>query len=364
MTPRVAITGTGVVCPEVWGGSARLSGWLGQRRPVSPGARVEAGVLAGLLEGTDPRRWSRISQLTVAAARLALADADLAGGEGLGLVVGTELGDLRATMDFADGYLTGGPAGLSALLFPNTVMNTMASAATIAVGARARSLTLNAPGVAGHLAVVHAAAAVAAGRVEAALAGGVDEADAFVAETLAGLGAPGPRGEGAAFLVLEQAERARARGARVLGELRGWAAGALPARPGGIGRATRSRAVPRALGAAGLDPVAVGWIYGPAGGDDALDRWQERVLEEALGARRPAAALARALGQQAALGPLAVAAAAWTAGAGRLPRIEAGDHGLRLTPVPVAGGPGLVHGLARGGGEAALVVAGSGEDRA
>jgi hypothetical protein len=84
--------------------------------------------------------------MAVAAARRALADAGRDGDDGLGMVVGSELGDLASTITFVDGYLRRGPQGLSALLFPNTVMNTMA-ATTIAV-TRA-PLTLNAPNVAG-----------------------------------------------------------------------------------------------------------------------------------------------------------------------------------------------------------------------
>src|SRR4029077_9658408 len=88
--------------------------------------------LTALVEGGEARRLSRVCQLTLAAARLALGESgldparDLAGG--LGLVVGTELGDYTSTIAFADGFLARGPAGLSPLLFPNTVMNTMAGA--------------------------------------------------------------------------------------------------------------------------------------------------------------------------------------------------------------------------------------------
>src|SRR5205085_739772 len=73
---------------------------------------------------------------------------------------------------------------LSPLLFPNTVMNTMAAATAIALSARDLSLTLNAPTVAGELAVIRAAGAVAAGRVAVLLAGGVDELDPAVGTVL------------------------------------------------------------------------------------------------------------------------------------------------------------------------------------
>src|SRR6185503_2286933 len=136
-----------------------------------------------------------VCQLTIAAARLAVGESgfdpnrDLSGG--LGLVIGSELGDFTSTIAFADGYLAKGPAGLSALLFPNTVMNTMAATTAIAVASRELSLTINVPTVAGELAVARAAAAVAGGRVDAVLAGGVDEVDPLVAEMLDALGDDG-----------------------------------------------------------------------------------------------------------------------------------------------------------------------------
>jgi len=55
------------------------------------------------------------------------------------------------------------------------------------------------------------------------------------------------------------------------------------------------------------------------------------------------------VGEHAGAGALSVAAAAWTARTGRL----LGPDG---SPQPVPAGPGLVHGLARGGTEVALVV--------
>src|SRR5439155_954432 len=110
-----------------------------------------SSALGGLIDETEARPRSRICQLSVAAARIALADAGLGPGAGLGLVFGAEFGDLRSTIAFVDGYLHRGPGGLSALLFPNTVMNTMAAATAIAVTAAGLSLTLNAPTVAGEV---------------------------------------------------------------------------------------------------------------------------------------------------------------------------------------------------------------------
>jgi 3-oxoacyl-[acyl-carrier-protein] synthase II len=358
MRQRVALTGVGAVTAGFSGGAEVLQAHLADaRRSTGAGPlRVEAGALARLIGADEGRRLSRVCQLTVAAARLALADAALPADAPVGLVLGTELGDFRSTIAFADGYVAGGAAGLSALLFPNTVMNTMAASATIAVRAREMALTLDAPTVAGHLAVGQAAAAVAAGRVPAALAGGVDELVDLVHEQMQGLGDTARWGEGAAFLVLEPLAAARARGARVLGEILSADWRSLPVRPHGVGRTAASRAVAESLARAGLAPSDIGWLYDSANGDALRDAWERHILAAALGSAPPAASLAGVFGQHAGLGPLAVAAAAWTARTASLPDPEAG------APAAVRRGPGLVHGVARGGGHVVLVIgAGGGE---
>src|SRR5438094_884818 len=215
--PGVAITGGGVVSAAVTGDSAALGAFLAA--PAAPaGEALSAGALAAVVDPDDARRLSRVCQFTIAAARLALRESGVDPAAGLGLVVGTELGDLASTHAFADGFLERGPGGLSALLFPNTVMNTMVATTAIAVGAREMALTLNAPTVAGELAVARAAAALASGRVPAMLAGGVDELDPVVERELARLGFGAERrGEGAAFVVLEPRAAADARGARPAG---------------------------------------------------------------------------------------------------------------------------------------------------
>jgi 3-oxoacyl-(acyl-carrier-protein) synthase len=350
----VVITGVGVVNAAFVGASPALGAWLAQPRaaarvPVGgrPAARLPEATLAGLIDPGEARRLSRVCQLTIAAARLAVAESGVDPARGLGLVVGSELGDYTSTIAFADGYLARGAAGLSALLFPNTVMNTMAATTAIAVASRELSLTLNVPTVAGELAVARGAAAVAGGRVDAALAGGVDELDPLVAEMLEALGDRAVRGEGATFLVLEAETAARERGATMLGRIDGAAWRSLPARPWGVGRREASRAIAEARERAG--GRAPGWVYRSASGDAGRDAWESRVLAAALGETLPAVSLAGLLGQHGGAGALGVAAAAWTARSGLLPRADG-------APAARVDGPGLVHALARGGGHVALMV--------
>ncbi|MBI2204592.1 MAG: hypothetical protein HYU41_12150 [Candidatus Rokubacteria bacterium] len=356
MTTDVVITGVGIVNAAFTGASEALGAYLTSPRPAAPsfaagapGIALADEALSRLVDATEARRMSRVSQLAVAAARLALADARIAGDTPLGLVIGTEFGDLRSTKAFADGYLQRGPAGLSALLFPNTVMNTMAAATSIAVRSREASVTVNAPLVAGELAVARAAAAVANGRLPVALAGGVDQLDGDIVRMIGRLGGAGEtHGEGAAFVVLEPRAAAVARGVPILGRIAGWASRVLTARPYGVGRGTTSAAIATALRDADVAAPDVRWIYRSASGDAARDRWEDEVLGDDL-VGRPSATLRRDIGRHSGLGALRVAAAAWTARSGLLPS-DGGD----VVRVPI--GPGLVHGLARGGTHVALVV--------
>jgi len=362
---RVVVTGVGTVSGVCTGGAAAIGPVLESGRSAVGrvtafptdglsshlAAELPPGALAALVEPAEARRLSRVSQMTLAACRLAVRDANLGDLSDAHLIVGTEFGDLRSTEEFAAGYLRRGAGGLSPLAFPNTVMNTMAAASAIALGLHGSSITVNARRVAGELAVGRGAALIASGRATAVLAGGVDELSPLMFALLARLAAISPRGggeegcrpfdedasgpvrgEGATVLVLESLEAAAARGARALGEIRGaaWRSGA------------RAAAIPPALEAAGLAPGDTG----PA-----------------------TTSLAPVAGEHAGLGAFRVAAATWTARAGRLPGIAslrrprpaarevAAGPGVHRVPV----GPGLVHGVCRGGDEVALIVAPMGD---
>ena len=376
--PRVVITGMGTVNASTAGGTEAVAGALARGRsaigPVSAfsvegcpsrlAARIEDGSLTLLIGGDHARRLSRVCQLTVAACELAVRDAGLAGGAGLGIVVGTEHGDFRSSEEFATGFLRRGPIGLSPLIFPNTVMNTMASVAAIVIGAKAPSVTLNQPTVAGDLAIARAAALIRAGRAEAVVAGGVDEICEVVYRRLAEMGALSPMrrdgaegcrpyepahngpvlGEGATFLVLEDLVSARRRGATMLAEVVDAVWGNVPAAPHGArpARADRGSPVRRLLRPHGQPRPHFRRCYGSGNGDPGIDDWERALLARDLDGRVepgliPPVSLAPLFGQHAGLGALRVGAAALDASRGM--------------------GPVLVHGIARGGCRTALVVA-------
>jgi 3-oxoacyl-[acyl-carrier-protein] synthase II len=332
-----------------------------------------------------------VSQLAVIAARMALRDAGLEPGQlaAPGLVLGSYWGDLRSSEAFASGFLARGPLGLSPLVFPSTVMNAMAAHVAIALGVRGPMLTVNDLGAAGDLAVAQGVGLLRARRATAVLAGGVDEICPIVYRELARLGAlstapPGPEGcrpfdrrgngtvlgEGATLLLLETAEAAAARGARVYAELAGAAWGSLPHRarprrePGRGGTAT----VTRALAEAGLPASAIDLAYLTGAGEPRQDACELELVGRSLG-QGPgprATALTPLTGDHAGLGALRVGAAALAVSGGPVPALpdlaEPVATRLALVTAPAVPRPGgaspvaLVHGLGREGTQVALVV--------
>lgn len=367
---RVVITGMGSISAAGCGGSAAVADALARRTPaIAPltafaldgcGSRLAAEVddarLMSLLDPEAVRRLSRICRMAVAACRLAVEDAGVEGGARLGLAVGSEYGDFRSGAEFFNGFLRRGPAGLSPMIFPNTVMNSMAAVVSIAIGAKAPSVTLNQATVAGDLAVARAAALIAGGRADTVVAGGVDEIFHDVYRGLSALGALSPMsgdapegcrpyapdhngpvlGEGATFLVLEEREVARRRGAVIQAEMLGSAWGSIPVAPHTAPPARRDahRTVQRALDQAGVEAASLGRCFGSGNGDPALDDWELELL--AADSIRDPVSLAPLFGQHGGLGALRAAAGALDARKGSA--------------------PALVHGIARGGCRTAMVI--------
>jgi 3-oxoacyl-[acyl-carrier-protein] synthase II len=302
-----------------------------------------------------------------------------------GLVVGTEFGDLQSTEAFASGFLRKGPPGLSPLLFPHTVMNAMAGATSIALGLKGPMLTLNQQGVAGEVAVARAIALIAAGRAQAVIACGVDELFATLYKTLALLQIPSPRdggeeacrpfdrrhngpvlGEAATALLLESPDHARARGAAGLAEVRSVCWGSLPARPNRypLPCQVTPRLIKQALAAGVVSPQEVAVAYLSGCGDPQHDTTELALLAATFETASPLiTSVTHLVGESGGLGALRIAAAAVTASHGLLPRLNYLRQPLRTDvrfatsapPLPVPAVV-LVHGLARGGVQTALVL--------
>ncbi|GID94067.1 ketosynthase chain-length factor [Amorphoplanes digitatis] len=91
-------------------------------------------------------------------------------------------------------------------------------------------------------------------------------------------------GEGGALLVLESAERARARGARVYGEVAGYGATIDP-RPGSGREPGLRKAIELALADAGCAPGDVDVVFADAAADPELDRIEAAAIGDVFGRR-------------------------------------------------------------------------------
>lgn len=347
MRRRAAVTGAGLLTPA--GDALATLAALGRgESALAPPTLLETSPFsvheAGEVRGFDARPYfetpkalkltDRRTRLGVAACAMAVADAGLPRGEGalsdLGVVLGTSGSDLlvedlsralapdpdrRAAVDvpfFAERVLS----GLNPLWLLVVLPNLSSAHVGIQLGARGPNSTVMTDAAAGLSAVGEGASWIRTGEADVLLSGGVDtslQPVAWADFEKAGLFAPdaaGARlglGEGAAVLVLEERERALARGARVLGEVLG-SSTSSPAGDESPGDALR-RAVRGALADAAVEPSSVG-----AAALDTLRPAPERpaleaALREALGGRPPSVLdLAPSLGHSlAASGPTAAA---------------------------------------------------------
>ena len=331
---RIAVTGLGAVTPvgtgkeEVWAnllagrlGFAPVASFDTQAFNVHLGAEVRGFSPAPYVRRLDPARLGRASQLAIAAARLALADAGLgeeAGGPGgplepgepfgvgevaaalAGVAMGTTSGEPREVERFDDRYLAGELDAVGAEFMTLYPCHMIAAHVARELGFAGINTMIPAACAAGNYALAHAVDVLRAGRAELMLAGG---ADAFSRITYAGfarLGAIAPErcqpfdrrrkgmipGEGAAVLVLEPLDTARRRGARIYAEVAGYGLSCdahhmTAAHPEGDGAV---RAMSRALADAGVAPEQVSYISAHGTGTPTNDRLEAIAVGRVFGA--------------------------------------------------------------------------------
>ena len=317
---RVAITGLGPITPVgngvdgLWDGVRRgTSAVTGITRFDAAGfsSRVAAEVDFEPLDFMTPKkahRLDRFSQIALAAALMALADAGLADAVpgGMGIYTGSALGGIAFAEDQHVVFMERGIRAVSPMLALSVFGG--ASSCNIAI-----ELGLHGPSVAnanscasGTIAIGEAARLIRHGRAEAMLAGGVEAPlapltfGAFdIIKVLSGrnddpatASRPFDRdrdgfvmAEGGAMLVLEEWARAERRGARIYAELLGYAttndAHHMTApRPDG---AQAARAMTDALADANLPPQAIDAVNAHASSTVLNDPIECFAIRRALG---------------------------------------------------------------------------------
>jgi 3-oxoacyl-[acyl-carrier-protein] synthase II len=398
MIPRVVVTGIGAVSsagPDADALADAVAAGRSCLRPISdPRYRPSHRTLAGLVAGVPrvlaefpagqpaPDRFVLLA-LAAAAEALRRSGLPLAARARTGAVVGTCSGPAASI-----------EARYAALLAGQTVFD-QAETDTLAYAAAARALA-RAFGLRGFLGTVATACSAGAtaigtgldllrsGLLDAVLAGGTDATSLSTQLGFDGLkatcdGACAPfskpvglcLGEGAAFLVLERLDSARARGAAILAEILGFGASndahhCSAPDPSGQGQAL---AILRALRHAGLTPDRIGYINAHGTGTPANDKAETRAIRKVFG---PLADRIPVSSQKAVFGhTLGAAGALETTGAilcrqrGALPptaRFSEPREGCTLDYVPEPGRPWpdtpawLKENFAFGGHNACLVL--------
>ena len=320
MPGKAVITGSGIVSSlgdaPATVHRALCEGRRGIRASTDDAALAGVGAAAAVAYDLQPhfgarnvRPLDRTARLATAAAGLALSDSGLATPsfprDDVGLVLGTMFGSVRTIADFDRRAITAGPQYVSPLDFANTVINAAAGQVAIWYGLRGLNSTI-AGGHAGAYAIAHAADLVELGAARALVAGGAEELSAAAAAAFSRAGvlchtkgdaAPRPvpfgaqrdgfvLGEGAAFVVVEDADSAAQRGAQVRALILGHATVCS----GAAGRRTAggeevARAISMALDAANVSSEDLDCISASASGSIDGDAAEACGLLDALGAR-------------------------------------------------------------------------------
>ena len=318
--PRVVVTGLGVTTPlggdvaSTWDGM--LAGQSGTRSLTDDGyaslpTRIAATAAvdpATVLDRVQARRLDRCEQFALVAAREAWADAGApeVPPERLGVVVSSGIGGISTTLAAYDTLRERGWQRLSPFTVPMLMPNGSAGWIGIELGARAGVHTTVSACASGAEAIGYAIQMIRTGRADVVLAGGTEAAiiplniAAFAAMRALSTRNDEPElasrpfdkgrdgfvlGEGAGMVVLESAEHAQRRGAR----LHAMAAGAgyssdahhiAQPEPSGTGIVTAIQAV---LADAGLDPDQVVHVNAHATSTPAGDAVEGQAIATALG---------------------------------------------------------------------------------
>jgi 3-oxoacyl-[acyl-carrier-protein] synthase II len=245
------ISGLGVVSPlgigaeAFWGALCSAKTAIAEIRRFDPGPeppRLGAEVATVPARETLPaaivRRMDRLAQMIAVAAVLAVTDAGIAANdteaEDLGVVVGSELGNLTEAAQFLDRVFTKGPSLANPMLFPNLVLNAPASEVAMALLWRGPNLTVSCGEISAEVALECAVDLVRRGRARAVVVAAGEELSEVAFQALKEFRYLSPRrgvrersspfdraangpvaGEGASAVVVETRASAAARGAKI-----------------------------------------------------------------------------------------------------------------------------------------------------
>jgi 3-oxoacyl-[acyl-carrier-protein] synthase II len=318
---RVAITGIGALTPlgldaaSTWraacAGESGI-GWIStfdtDGLPVRIAAEVKGFDATEVVSPKEARKLERNVLLGVAAGREAMRDAGLNGVDParVGIVFGSAIGGVPGILEQHDTLRDRGPERVSPNFLPNVLVDSVSGQLAISLGITGPNYAVVSACATGSHAVGEAAEMIKRGAADAVLAGGTEAC--IVPLILAGFTAM--RGlaaedehpphasrpfdatragfvmaEGAGALLLEDWDRAEARGADVYAEVLGYGASndahhmAQP-EPEATGVASMMRT---ALERAGVDPARVGYINAHGTSTPLGDAAETKAIKDVFG---------------------------------------------------------------------------------
>jgi len=323
MKRRVVVTGIGAVTPIGVGKDALWDALARGVSGIGPITRFDAADyptrFAGEVRQFDPteymdrkdaRRLDRFVQYAWAATRMALEDAKLdparVDGERMGVLIGSGIGGIEVLEQQIRVLAERGPSRVSPFLVPMMIPDMAAGYVSIQTGAKAHNACTVTACASGANAIGDAARIIERGDADIMITGGSEASVTPVA--LAGFSAAralstrndDPQrasrpfdkerdgfvlAEGAGILILESLEHAQARGARIYGEVAGYACTGdayhitQPA-PEGEGA---YRALKLALQDAGVAPDQVDYINAHGTSTEYNDYFETLAIKRALG---------------------------------------------------------------------------------
>lgn len=320
---RVAVTGVGVVTPigigkdRFW--NALLEGRSGVRRiqsfdptpfPTQIAAEVHDFDPLDFMDRKEARRNDRFVQFAIAATRMALEDADFRitpeNRDRVGVVLGSGIGGANTWEEQHRVLLERGPDRVSPFFIPMLISNMAAGMVSIVFGARGPNTSVVTACATGGHCIGDAFKIIQRGDADAMIAGGTEAA--ITALSIAGFCSmkamstrnheperavrPFDRdrdgfvmGEGAGVVILEDLERARARGARIYCEVVGYGMSAdayhiTQPDPEGEGAA---QSMARCLEDAGLSPQEVDYINAHGTSTPYNDKFETLAIKRVFG---------------------------------------------------------------------------------
>jgi 3-oxoacyl-[acyl-carrier-protein] synthase II len=322
MERRVVVTGLGIVGPTGIGWREAWESAVAGRSGAGPITRFDASEhgcrIACEVKGFEPddfidrraaRRMDPVSQMAVAAARLAVDDAGLeieGDGERAGVVISTGNGGSQTWEDHHRALIERGAGRSSPLMIPITIVNMSAGHVSMQLGLRGPSSCVVTACASGNHGIGDAAAIIRRGAADVMLAGGSEAGVTPFA--MAGLDATRAlsrnndeperasrpfdaardgfvAAEGAGVLVLESLEHAEARGADIVCEIAGYGASSDAyhlTEPDPTGR-WQVAAMRAALERGGIDPSEVDYVNAHGTSTPAGDPVEVGAIRRLLG---------------------------------------------------------------------------------